>query len=385
LLEVLDEQARPRVQQAAADEIFFASKPVLLLVEPESPCWLCGRLSPSRDGQQWARQLQQLPRLEHLVRDAAKGIANGLAAVNAKRQEDQQEAISDQLDHFHSLRQGRRGLRKTPGQAERAWAAAEAAEHKQERPRRQMKSQQGYATVAALAWGKAEQAFQQWQNDESVFEPIRVALQPYSPEGELTSRQKAEQRVKELLPLLSGQQWDKFKRLLSRSASYSYLERLQAKVESLPVSQEVRAAVVQSEGIRQNPQLLQGEGVKPGLRRGLLLVCAVLIASAAQAGQQAVEALREGLNSVGRASSCVEGINSVLRMQQARHRKMTQELLDLKRLYWNLRKFRTGRRQKTSPYERLGVPLPADLSWWQLLQLTPEQLRSLLSALPAPA
>ncbi len=69
-------------------------------------------------------------------------------------------------------------------------------------------------------------------------------------------------------------------------------------------------------------------------------------------------------------------------MQQSRHRKMTQELLDLKRLYWNLRKFRTGRRKKTGPYERLEVPLPPGLSWWQLLQLTPDQLRALLSAQP---
>jgi hypothetical protein len=33
-----------------------------------------------------------------------------------------------------------------------------------------------------------------------------------------------------------------------------------------------------------------------------------------------------------RASSAVEGMNSVLRMQQSRHRRMTQPMLDLKRL-----------------------------------------------------
>ena len=42
-----------------------------------------------------------------------------------------------------------------------------------------------------------------------------------------------------------------------------------------------------------------------------------------------------------RASSLVEGINSVLRMQQARHRRLTPGLLDLKRLYWNCHRFRT--------------------------------------------
>ena len=118
--------------------------------------------------------------------------------------------------------------------------------------------------------------------------------------------------------------------------------------------------------------------------RGLVVLCGVRIGSAVQAGQQAVATWREALQNVGRASSCVEGVNSVVRMQQRRHRKMTQELLDLKRLYWNLRQFRTGRRRKTSPYERLGVPLPTSLGWWQLLQLSPEQLRSVLSASEAP-
>jgi len=282
------------------------------------------------------------------------------------------------------LREGRRALRKTQGKAERAWSAAEEADKKQRRQRRRMKAETGYATQAVLAWRRAEQAFHQWENDETVLEQIREALQPFTPEGELNSRQRAEQSVNELSQRLSGEQWDKFKRALCRPETHAYLDRLHGKVEALPVSAEVRDAVVLCEGVRQNPQLVAGEWVKQGVMRGLMLVCGVLIASAGEAGQQAVGALRQALVCVGRASSCVEGLNSVVRMQQSRHRKVSQELLDLKRLYWNLRRFRTGRRKKTSPYQRLGVPLPADLSWWQLLQLTPDQLRSLLSALPTP-
>jgi hypothetical protein len=385
LLDVFDEQARPRARQAAADEIFFGQKPVLMVVEPQSQCWLSGRLGPSRDGEQWARELEQLPNLEHLVRDGALGIQNGLARVNAQRQEQHSRPIADQLDHFHTLREGRRALRKSQARAERAWSTAEEADKKQRRQRRRMKAETGYATQAVLAWRRAEQAFHQWESDEAVLEQVRLALQPFTPEGELNSRQHAEQRVKELLPLLSGEeQWGKFSRALLRPESYAYLDRLRAKVEALPVSAEVRDAVVRSEGVRQNPQLVAGEGAKQGVMRGLLIVCGVLTASAGEAGQQAVTALGQVLACVGRASSCVEGLNSVVRMQQSRHRKVSQEMLDLKRLYWNLRQFRTGRRSKTSPYERLGVPLPPDLSWWQLLQLTPDQLRSLLSAPPTP-
>ena len=58
---------------------------------------------------------------------------------------------------------------------------------------------------------------------------------------------------------------------------------------------------------------------------------------------------------------------------------MTQGLLDLKRLSWNLRRFRTGRRKNQTPDGPLGRKLP-DLSFWEVLKLTPEELREQLSA-----
>ena len=76
----------------------------------------------------------------------------------------------------------------------------------------------------------------------------------------------------------------------------------------------------------------------------------------------------------------MECVNSVARMQQARHRKMTQGLLDLKRLHWNLRRFRTGHRKDQTPYGLLGLKLP-ELSFWEFLKLTPEELRNQLYAL----
>jgi hypothetical protein len=320
--------------------------------------------------------------LEHLARDGGKGLANGLARVNDSRRQQEREPIGDQLDHFHTLREGGRGLRKTQGQAERAWTAAEEADQKVARQDRRGQALSGYATQAVRKWHKAEAAFHAWERAEQVLQQIRQTLRPFTADGELHSREQVVERVEALASQLHGEQWDKFKRQLRQSETYTYLDRLKGKIASLPVAAEVRKAVVQSEGIMQNPELVQGEGQRQAMMRGVLLLCSVVIAHAGVAGQQAVAALRHAVRYPGKASSCVEGLNSVVRMQQSRHRKMTQGLLDLKRLYWNLRKFRTGGRQKTSPYERLGVPLPADLSWWQLLQLTPDQLRSHLSALP---
>jgi hypothetical protein len=81
---------------------------------------------------------------------------------------------------------------------------------------------------------------------------------------------------------------------------------------------------------------------------------------------------------VVRASSAVECVNSVVRMHQARHRKLTQPLLDLKRLYWNSRAFVGGRRRKRCPYEHLGLALPS-YDPWTLLQMDPRDLEQQLS------
>jgi hypothetical protein len=79
-----------------------------------------------------------------------------------------------------------------------------------------------------------------------------------------------------------------------------------------------------------------------------------------------------------RASSAVECMNSVLRMQQARHRRMTQPMLDLKRLYWNCHRFRSGPRKADCPYRALGLKLPT-FDFWELLQADPAQLAHQLS------
>jgi hypothetical protein len=112
---------------------------------------------------------------------------------------------------------------------------------------------------------------------------------------------------------------------------------------------------------------------------GLLVVVGLLrrLAEGLSAGVVAV--VQRLLRQSWRGRSAVEGLNRVLRMQQSRHRRLTQGLLDLKRLYWNCRRFRTGPRRRQTPYQRLGLRLPVE-DWWQLLHIPPVQLREPLSA-----
>jgi hypothetical protein len=376
LLAVLDEVAQARACEAAADEIYVTAA-VLMVVEQESLCWLTGRLSAEVNGEAWARELRQFPNLAQTARDGGSALAKGVALVNAERQAQGQPLVVDQGDHFHALRGGRVGLLKDEKQARTALAAAETAQRALAECQRQGTSQR-LATIQALAaWRKAEQAMDTWSERERLWQQTKEAMRLFTPEGELNTRQRAEAVLAETLPPLP-EAFAKAKRQVQKPEMLNYLDQVQRQLATLPFPEEVKRAAVREEGLRRRPELLQGEGTSAAAMRGVLLACAVVL-SQAETGPQAREAVRDILRRAYRASSLVECINSVLRMQQARHRKMTQGLLDLKRLHWNCHTFRTGRRRRTTPYQRLGVPWPKGLRWWDLLKLTPEQLRDKLS------
>jgi hypothetical protein len=378
LLAVVDEVARRQVREVVADEI-YVKDPVLMVVEPESLCWLSGRLSAEVSGAAWERELAALSKLEQVTRDGGTGLAKGVALVNAQRQAHEQEAVVDQGDHYHALRGGGVGLRQAETQARQAFAAAEAADKALAACNRQGQKRTGPAVRASFAWKKAEQAMDQWQDQERLWQTTKEALQLFTPTGELNTRARAAAVLAETLPLLPDSAFAKTKRHVSKPEMLNYLDRVQQQIAALPLPEEVKQAAVRQEGLCRRPDALQGASQPAAVRRGLLLLCAVVLSKAGAEGQQAVTAIRDILQRAYRASSLVECINSVLRMHQAGHRRMTQGLLDLKRLYWNCHAFGSGRRRGTTPYQRLGVPWPEDLRWWEVLKLTPEQLRDKLS------
>jgi hypothetical protein len=379
LLAVLDEVARPRVREVAADEI-YVKDPVLMVVEPDSLCWLSGRLSPQVSGAAWEQELAALPRWQQVTRDGGTGLEKGVALVNEQRQAHHQEAVVDQGDHFHALRGGGVGLRKAEAAARQALAQAEAADQALAAADCQGQKRTGPAVRARFAWTKAEAALDAWQEQERAWHKAKGALQLFTPTGQLNTRARAAAVLAEALPQLPDRAFAKTKRQLHKPEMLNYLDRVQQQLAALPLPEEVKRAAVRQEGLRRRPAALPGAGPQAAALRGVLLLCAVVLGKAGAAGQQAVTAVGDILRRAYRASSVVECLNSVLRMQQAGQRRLTQGLLDLKRLYWNCHPFESGRRRKTTPYQRLGVPWPEGLRWWDLLKLTPEQLRDKLSA-----
>lgn len=377
LLEVFDEFARPLVREGAGDEIYVRA-PVLMVVEQESLAWVCGRLSEEVSGAAWLQEFARLPNLEQLARDGGSGLAKGVALVNAQRQEQGQEPVVDQGDHFHALWKGGVGLRKAEMRARQALTAAEAAQQAVVACARQAQAPTRAAARAYHAWKKAERAMDVWRETERLWQQTKNALPLITPDGELNTRAKAQAVLAQTLPQLPDSDFAKTKRQLRQPEMLNYLDRVQTQLTKLPFPEAVTQAAVQQEALRRRPELLKGDNVQAAVLRGIMLMCAVVLGKAEQ-GAEAVAAVREIFRRAYRASSLVECINSVLRMQQAQHRKMTQGLLNLKRLYWNCHTFRTGRRRGTTPYQRLGVPWPEGTRWWDVLKLTPEQLREKLS------
>ena len=344
-----------------------------MVVEPESLCWLTGRMVKARDGLTWADEFARFPALEAVVRDDGTGLGKGVKLERARRRAADLPDLDDTLDVFHTLREGGRALRKSWGAASRALEHADVAQKELDRRGRRGQSRQGHGAALNRLWRQAERLWDQATVAETAWKRARSAFEFFTPEGCLNDRAQAEAVVAAALPHLSGAAWAKTRRLLLRRESFTFLDQVRQRLANLMLDPDVVSALLDLEGLRRQPWRLSAA------TRAWALVRTVQLTKASSDWREETRRVRAVLRGVWRASSLVECVNSVVRMQQSRHRKMTQGLLDLKRLYWNLRRFRVGRRKGQTPYGLLGVKLP-DLSFWEFLKLTPEELRKRLSA-----
>ena len=338
-----------------------------MAVEPTSLALLTCDKTGDRSGAAWQAVLAPFANLELVVSDAAKGIAAGVQAVaSARSAAGATIPLEHGLDVFHTNQEARRVLAGPWRRAEAAWEEAEAADRRVAESKRHGEDARGAAQQARRAWQEAERLLAEVDRQESAWQQARAALAVFRPDGTLNERAGAQAALASALAELAGPAWKKVRNFLKDPRTLTFLERLHRRLVEAEPDPALRRACIRRWWLRHRappprPATTAWEQVQA-------LLDAKVRAGELRAEEQAAsDRVAAVLRSTVRASSAVEGINSVLRMQQGRHRKMTQGLLDLKRLYWNCRRLPTGRRKGRCPYELLGVSLPST-DFWTLLK-----------------
>jgi hypothetical protein len=330
------------------------------------------RNTPDRKAETWDEQLGPLTHLEFAVSDAAKGIAAAITRRAAARRDDPSAPpLEHGLDVFHTASEANRVLARRWRHAEAAWEKAEGAEAAVAGAKRQGIDARGPAHTARAAWGRAVAAFERAERLESAWGRAAAALEVFDGDGRLNDRTRAEAEIAAAIRDLTGPEWSKVRHFLTDPRSLVFLDRMHRRLEAAEPRPAWREAMAWRWWLRHG-QVAPADPITELLRgaaRGRELD------AEERAGYQRVAAV---LADTHRASSAVECMNSVLRMQQSRHRRMTQPMLDLKRLYWNCRPFRSGPRKDACPYQALGLELPSYV-FWELLRADPARLTQQLS------
>jgi hypothetical protein len=373
VLERLDHACRGLVITGCFDEIFFHGKPVLVGVEPHSMAWVLGTHAADRSASTWTGALQGFDALEQAVVDGGRGMQRGLADFQAQRKNaGNSTPLQVSLDVFHTKQEAQRVLRKLWSRVESHWAKAEEADRQVVYAWRHGGDRRGFGGLAGKAWKKVERLMERCDRMEQAWKRIGTALELFRPDGRLNDRAWADGEIAAAVKELEGPEWGKLRRALADRRSLTFLDRMHGQLTAAEPRAELREALVRRWWLRR--QLAAVPEDVPGGGRWLaaVLVQTEYCRKLEVNWQETYERVGAVLRQTVRASSAVECMNSVLRMHQERHRTVTQPMLDLKRLYWNCRPFRSGKRRGHSPYEMLGLPLPTT-DWWQLLHaLSPD-------------
>ena len=341
-------------------------------IEPASMTAVFCRAAADRKAATWDEQLVPFTRLEFAISDAAKGIAAAVShRASARRDEPAAPSLEHGLDVFHTTMEARRVLARHWRRAEAAWEKAEGADAEVAGAKRQGIDARGPARGAGAAWRRAIAAFEEAQRLGSAWSRAAAALELFDAAGRLNDRTRAESEIASALKELTGPEWSKVRNFLDDPRGLAFLDRMHRRLESAEPRPEWREAMAWRWWLRHG-RVGPSDPIT-GLLRGVARDRE--LDEEERASYQRVAAV---LGDTVRASSAVECMNSVLRMQQARHRRMTQPMLDLKRLYWNCRAFRSGPRKDRCPYRALGLELPTH-DFWELLHTDPAQLAQKLS------
>lgn len=329
--------------------------------------WFLGKKAENHQGSTWFTELQHWNSLSSVISDGGLGLQAGIAQLQRQQRAANQPPVEKGLDVFHIKQAAKKALNITWTKVERSWERADSAGRALKRARWQGKSDRKLKQQLDDAWSKAFGAFKLYEKVEAAWKRVAPALDIFRPDGQLNDRAWAQEQVAWGLSRLRDPEWSRVRGFLQNEESFTFLDQLHDRMGRLSLPETLRDALLRLWWLRRQLPRKSAATAVAGYPHAACLAQQVLCAKLDPNWRESYRRVAAMLRQTVRASSAVECMNSVLRMHQARHRTVTQPMLDLKRLYWNTRAFRGGKRKGRCPYEHLGLKLPSyDL--WKLLK-----------------
>lgn len=356
-------QVRSTAACLAGDDIFFHRSAVKVLMEPDSGAVFDVMRWPWREAEDWRLWIEEWPALRLFVSDLGSDLTG--AARRAQ--------IAHQADLFHECQWWHeqvfmplsRREQKAAAAVLQAWDRATRVEG----PGRRLGPD-------AIARAEAARA----QAEEEFFEAVRAEeclrrlFEPLDPSGRRWADEAIEDVLSEVCERLARVAsdiglpawmhvhshrarwcahrvlWDSIEVELAPGATCTRDAVLDALVALYGAEEQLRDASDWSTA--RAAQVRQAE-----LRAWVEAACAN--------AKEVSRAVRSLLWRPRRSSSLVEAFNSALRVLQMKHRNVSDDLLSLHALVWNLRVRKEGRRRGKSPFARLGVDFAQDARPWE--------------------
>ncbi len=368
-----------------SDEIFAIQAPILVTIDARSTTILNLELASDRSAETWQAHFEALENHQFFSLGMASDRGTGLVAGY--------QAACDRAlwvaDYFHELRD----LFALRHQLERKAYAAIAQEDDAARTFATAKSEahlQKRLHQYETAHEACEQAITLYDQLDLLLHLLREALHLCSPQGKLRTHQNVRSELTLLLDMLEA---------LDCAAITKTLTPIRKHIDDLlgpfqqadGIAAELRA-VVPPDALdflvlawHHDHFSSQSGSKQKGYHhreRDLCLACAAGLLGDAFETRKAL--VFDKLDSIVRASSLVEMVNSLLRPYlNSCKGQITQETFNLIMFYHNHRRYKSGKRQGQAPIELL-TSKPLEAPWWELLlqQVNTEQGVTDRDALP---
>lgn len=348
-------QVREGVTCVAADDVFFHGQDVKVMMEPESNTVLDAWHSEGPSGAVWASRLDEFPNLKLLVSDLGSDLRSAARLRGVAHQADwfhEARYLKDILDKLSKQEEALR--RQVPLQVDLFWDDEDA---RSPRPNR-----------AAIEADAAEAAFFTLMD---AINRVHALYQPINREtGRLWTVTEGTASLRRVIDELEASRNVSLGGVARHLKTHlaRYLGHLVA-FEDIDVTlrpgtawtppavlnglvrlKELDRKLEDPKSWAGYPDYLDRQRLRRELQRRLQENCENLPAVA--------EHLARILLCPRRSSSCVESMNSRLRVMQMAHRRVTDEMLALAVLRLNLTpRTSLARARGQSPYEALGVTL----------------------------